>query len=263
MDIKDYISSGIIERYVLDDVSPQEKQEVECMSHIYPEINQELVTLQENIEALAIANARKVPAGIKEKLMAKITGLPQEDSEQNSEAKVITLAPSKSDNSIFKFAIAASVIFAVLGYMLYFSASSSLESSRSKIAQSEEMIESLTSTKQKQTAILNHISNPSTKEIDLEGTDGYPRAKAKVFWNANTNQVYAVLDGLNELPKEKQYQIWAIVDGKPLDMGVYEDSESLIEQIDLSRATAFAVTIEPKGGSKVPTLDQMVVVGQI
>ena len=43
MNINDYISSGILEQYVLGDISPQEKKEVECMSHIYPELQEELL----------------------------------------------------------------------------------------------------------------------------------------------------------------------------------------------------------------------------
>ena len=42
MNTNDYILTGILEQYVLGDVSPQEKQEVECMSHIYPEVHEEI-----------------------------------------------------------------------------------------------------------------------------------------------------------------------------------------------------------------------------
>lgn len=45
MDIEDYIASGILENYVFGHVSAQEMQEVECMSHIYPEIKEELTSI--------------------------------------------------------------------------------------------------------------------------------------------------------------------------------------------------------------------------
>ena len=42
VDVKAYIESGILESYVLGFASEQEVQEVRCLSHIYPEIAEEL-----------------------------------------------------------------------------------------------------------------------------------------------------------------------------------------------------------------------------
>jgi hypothetical protein len=53
MNIQAYIESGILEEYVLGTVSPQEKQEVECMASIYPEIQQELQILETALEKYA------------------------------------------------------------------------------------------------------------------------------------------------------------------------------------------------------------------
>ena len=72
MDIKEYISSGIIENYVLGNVSPQEKQEVECMSHIYPEIKTELEQLQTAIENIAFTLEKNPPAHLKSKILDAI-----------------------------------------------------------------------------------------------------------------------------------------------------------------------------------------------
>ena len=55
MDIKEYISSGILESYVLGNASEQERREVECISSIYPEIRQELDALSRSLEKYAEA----------------------------------------------------------------------------------------------------------------------------------------------------------------------------------------------------------------
>jgi len=72
MNINDYISSGILEQYVLGDISPQEKQEVECMSHIYPELQEELLKLQITLEGLALENAIEVPLHVKKNIFEQI-----------------------------------------------------------------------------------------------------------------------------------------------------------------------------------------------
>jgi anti-sigma-K factor RskA len=74
------------------------------------------------------------------------------------------------------------------------------------------------------------------------------------------------MSGLPPLAESKQYQLWAIVDGKPVDLGMLpnEKQESLLLRMkDVSEPQAFAITIEPKGGSARPTLDQMIVLGKI
>ena len=65
---------------------------------------------------------------------------------------------------------------------------------------------------------------------------------------------------------EHQYQLWALVDGVPVDLGVFDAEGNGIgfkDMKSIGKAQAFAVTLEPKGGSKNPTLDQMVVMGAI
>ncbi len=67
-------------------------------------------------------------------------------------------------------------------------------------------------------------------------------------------------------PAGKQYQLWALVDGQPRDMGILA-----LEAADLSLANvpfvagagAFAITIEPLGGSPSPSLDQLVMMGAV
>ena len=61
----------------------------------------------------------------------------------------------------------------------------------------------------------------------------------------------------------KQYQLWALVDGAPVDAGVFEIDAGtpMIKMKNIPRAQAFAVTLEPSGGSLKPTMDQMYVLG--
>ena len=67
---------------------------------------------------------------------------------------------------------------------------------------------------------------------------------------------------------DKQYQLWAIVDGAPVDMGVFDlasaETDTTFQNVPfIENPQAFAVTLEPKGGSTNPTLDQMYVVGNV
>ncbi len=65
-------------------------------------------------------------------------------------------------------------------------------------------------------------------------------------------------------PSDKQYQLWVIVDGTPADMGVFEailTGNTLQEIPFVENPQAFTVTLEKRGGSPTPTLEEMVVIG--
>lgn len=55
--ITEYIESGILELYILGEVTPAEAAEVEQMAARYPAIRQELDAIRENLEQYALAHA--------------------------------------------------------------------------------------------------------------------------------------------------------------------------------------------------------------
>jgi anti-sigma-K factor RskA len=65
---------------------------------------------------------------------------------------------------------------------------------------------------------------------------------------------------------DHQYQLWALVDGKPVDLGVFDmrDGEVGLKNMKpIGVAQTFAVTLEPRGGSVSPTLEKLMVIGNI
>lgn len=285
MDLKTYISSGIIERYVLDSVSPQEKQEVECMSHIYPEIDAEVKQIQLAIEQMAIRSAVTPPAALKTNILSKISQTSQEPAKgivkDEKGGKIVQMnAPTteKSGTPIFKLLAAASIAGIIaLGYYTLNLHTEKTEMAVNLSDQSSEIAQ-LENEKQELAIAFNNIStktfaaekkiailkDPNVSQIPMKGTLGHPDLLATIYWNSSNNQVLLELDNLPTPPTDKQYQLWAIVDGVPMDMGVFstdEDLASLIEMNTTGKSEAFAVTLEPKGGSAVPTMEEMYVIG--
>jgi hypothetical protein len=113
--------------------------------------------------------------------------------------------------------------------------------------------------------MMAHLAAPASREIELQGTDLSKQSSLRVVWNPESSRLLA--DGLDRLPAPpsgKQYQLWAIVEGKPVDAGTldYQNKPQWGKSIP-QRPAAFAVTLEPVGGSVNPTLDQMYVVGEL
>ena len=102
-------------------------------------------------------------------------------------------------------------------------------------------------------------------QVKLKGISVQPDALATLYYDNSNKDVYLQINKLEEAPEGKQFQLWAIVDGTPVDAGVFDaNSESTLIKLKQSEKPAvFAVTIENKGGSPTPTLDQMVLIGNV
>ena len=95
------------------------------------------------------------------------------------------------------------------------------------------------------------------KVVALAGTPAAPGAKARVFFDPRTRQVYLDARNLPALPAGKQYQLWALQGGKPVDAGMVTATAAaagLQPMKATAQAQAFALTVEPVGGSAGPTM---------
>ena len=86
---------------------------------------------------------------------------------------------------------------------------------------------------------------------------------ATVYWDKRSKDVYLHVNNMPAATTGKQYQLWALVDGTPVDAGVFDISSAnpMIKMKNIPRAQGFAVTLEPTGGSIKPTPEQMYVLG--
>lgn len=72
MDIKAYRESGILERFALGTASEKEMAEVRCLSGIYPEIREELMSIEESLESYALAHTQATTPELKGKIWKKL-----------------------------------------------------------------------------------------------------------------------------------------------------------------------------------------------
>lgn len=280
MDIKDYINSGILESYVLGTTTLRETKEVECMSKIYEEIKEELEAIQSSAEAIALSKAVTPPAHLKQKVMQAIVMVDQdkpENKKENADRSPTFVAPIKDKNTTVnysKFMVAASIALIAAFAFLYWNSTKSNNQLKGQLASLSEKNQVLTEKvgtleqNNINTAYLTTmLASVNTEKVVMKGTDYSPNSNASVFWNKETKSVYLLPELLDETNAEEQYQLWAIVDGKPVDMGVFDApiASSSIQKMpfEVENAQAFAVTIEKKGGSPTPTMEKMVVVGTV
>ncbi|MEQ8925569.1 MAG: anti-sigma factor [Fulvivirga sp.] len=260
MNIEEYISSGILESYVLDELPPEERREVESMSEKHPEIKRELEKIELSIEKLAFSTAISPDAAIKEAVLKAV------DNKQPP----MQITHDKRESGWLKYAVAASVTIALVTSYLAFDYYGKWRNTESElstlIAQNQQVAQDYNVVNQRLDQIENDlkvINNPAYQRVTLNATENAAGALAHVYWNKTSEEVYLSIQNLKELSESQQYQLWAIIDGKPVDAGVFDLENGLLKMKNIAGAAAFAVTIEPKGGSINPSLETMQVVGNV
>ena len=107
------------------------------------------------------------------------------------------------------------------------------------------------------------IEDTNMLAVRLDPIPGKENNIATVFWNSKTKDVYIIASKLTPVPAGKQYQLWALVDGKPVDAGLIKpDCNGVCRMTTTQRAQKFAITLEDKGGSPSPHLDQLFVISK-
>ncbi|MEP2773246.1 MAG: anti-sigma factor [Fulvivirga sp.] len=266
MNIEEYISSGILEAYALGELSEKENQEVMAMLEKYPELKAELDQIEEGLERMAFETAVTPPSHVKERLFDETS------IAEKPKAKVVTMESEVAASPYWRYIAAASVSLAVISSVLAYNYWTKWQSTETAlntlIAQNERVAEDYNQVNQQLDQIeedLKVINNTEFTRVAMKGTDNAPNSLAYVYWNTNSQEVFLSVQNLKDLTEENQYQLWAIIDGAPVDAGVFNPGESnLLKMKNItSGAAAFAVTIEPKGGSENPSLETMQVVGEV
>lgn len=253
IDIKTYIESGILEDYLATNVSDQERREVECLSKIYPEIKAELDLLSEAIERHAFAHRVAAPAALKNKIMAQLEFA--EDAPSSEETDEIPVVALNSSRPSFQWGwVAAASVAALIGSAVYFNAR--LEMLNTTVAQQASEL-------QQKNELIANVNNADNQFFTLKGVEKSPSSAVRVVWNVKTKEVRLNVLSLPTPTSDKQYQLWALVGGKPVDLGVFDVNDAMQKMKTIPQAEAFAVTLEKRGGSPTPHLEDLFVMGKV
>jgi anti-sigma factor RsiW len=107
-------------------------------------------------------------------------------------------------------------------------------------------------------AELADILAASSRRVPLSPQGGFP---ARGVLYVASGKAALVLEELPDAGKDRTYQLWAVTGAEPHSMTVVDGTGRVVLLFDWEgrRADRFAVTIEPQGGSPVPTTDPVLV----
>jgi anti-sigma-K factor RskA len=271
VNVKEYISSGIVESYVLGLLSETEQQEFEANVILHTEIARAKESFELSLERALLLDAAPPPVFLKEQIRASLF------SNGNNNLSVAggtnphdNDAPGRGTINKWKWLAAASVL--LLAGSLYWGITTNNKYNDLKVValENKRLQQELAQKNQQLTEVERDafaLQQPGMKMTSLKGTTVSPASYVTVYWDTTNKDVYLMVNNLPKPASEKQYQLWAIINGKPVDLGLLEVNERklipMIKMKGVQNAEAFAITLEPKGGSQNPTMDQMYVVGKL
>ena len=248
--IQEYLDSGVIEMYVLDQLNDAEREEVEKLAAQYPEIREEIVEVEEAMGTYHTLEGLTPPDHILSNIMAATA--------VGTVAAVESKVTSSPNRTLPLFwPMAAAIAGLALSIWMYIGKQSVLQ----ELATVQKTAEDLRANEQ---VITNRLQVTEQELNELKGAccaeklvvKAADQPIASVYWNKNARLAHLKLENLGDPGKDKQYQLWAFVGGKPVSIGVV-DWEALQKGLVTfefkNKPELFAISLEPNGGSVLPT----------
>lgn len=294
MNAQDYISSGLLEAYVVGGLSLTESEQVAGAMCRFPEVALEVARLQEDLFRMAESDAVAPPPGLEDQIWAAIQASGAA-TEAPNHAATISLPPPASANGgekpatrviafegapierrntfgMARAAVIALLIGSVAANVMLWRRPKTLEQ---EVTWYKRQAEYLSTEKQTLTASLDRykreaemMAQPGMMPVPMLSTQpGHPMA-ATIYWDKAKSEAYVSVQKLPPPPTGMQYQLWAIADGKPVDLGMMSNevaSSGGMQKVPKAVTTsqAFAVSLERAGGVPSPTADKIFLLGKM
>lgn len=258
---KELIESGNLELYVFGLLSETENLEIAKVSSDDEEVNKEIVSIEKSVIALSSSFAPTLSAENYNKIKQKL----------DIDTNVIQLKP-KSNLSQYVGWTAAAVFLLTCGYLYNLQQNNVNEIDN--LLNEKNTLEQTVSAKEKLNNQINTsysvLKDENNLVVKLAGQAISPKSSAKVYWNNTTNKVFIDASSLPTPPDGMVYQVWSLKLAPtltPTSIGLIdnvEDKMKYLIEVDVTvGAEAFGITLEPAGGSKTPTMEQLYTLGKV
>ena len=264
MNIKEYISSGVVEGYVLGLLTAQERFEFEQYCDAYPELKEARKAFELALEKQAMEKSIAPPADLKQKIASKIF-------DENKTAPVIPIQSAPLRKFNWARLVAAASVILLVGTIWW---SMNLKNENDKLKSDNAALQNDLKISQDSIAqiiaMANHIQKEGMKMVGLNGTANSPRSFATVYWDTTSHDVYLLVNNLPKPASDEQYQLWALLKTnnqmQTIDLGMLQLSQKPLQVYKMTNAQsaqAFAITLEKKDGNPEPNLQKIYVMSNL
>ena len=262
MNSKEIIESGDLELYVYGALPENESAEIAALSKKDSTVLNEIVSIEKSVINLSSSIAPALSAGVFQSIKERL---------ELGGGNVVQMNSRRSITPYLGWAASVALLIGVaLQYNKVTDAQSEIGTLQNEKSTLQKSVVELELEKQQTVAALDVIRDSQNTVVSLAGQAAAPNATAKIYWNQKTQKVYVDGSGLPEPPKGKVYQIWSlklVPALTPTSIGLLNDFTKNPGKIFAVEGTgdaqAFGITLEPAGGSKSPTMEQLYTLGKV
>lgn len=239
--LHNFLQSGLIEKYVLGSTTATENLEVEYYISNYPEVEEEYIKLQDNLEIMSKANAVEAPKFILDSVLEEIKDKP-----------VIILSNTKQKTPWYSIAASiAAFIFAGSALLLFVHNKALVRENQTVVDEIFDLRSDIEKNNDKLDEVMRQfmkLNNPETEKYVLRGNERAKDLKTVAYINSVDKTSMIDIVELPQLPEDQNYQIWAELQDRMVNLGILNPSNKKLQSIPyLEDALGLSITIEKKG----------------
>ena len=263
MNLEEIRNSGLLESYVIGLLSGRQLDEVEQHIRDYPELNSDLSEIQRSFRAYAEINGIQPRPELLDKILDEARGGQTTPTNTNSPKDI----PDGGGRGPFFIPFLLFAALALAGAWWGYSNMNDYETLDGEYSDLEQeyneyqlVCDSLTADNAELRAMMNTITNPGNRIIQLTPTGNFAATNLYLHTNAELQINYIQAMTLPSIAANQAFQLWSLKDGQnPIPLTVFADSENQIIPVDFEEGTGtYAITIEDEDGAQVPNLEQLI-----
>ena len=242
--VKLFLQGDILERYLTGDTDFEENLQAEHFIDTYPEVREEYDRIQLDLEQYARSYAQPLPADVKEAVLDQI---------RNPEIADISHSSVQSGKTMRWYIAAAVVSTLLMGAtaLSLWNQNQMLSTEKNNVViQLESLKTNIVETNSKLELVKSKnavLSDPNTKQYVFEGNERAKNLRSVAYINPKEGLSAINIVSLPDLPEEKEFQMWAEVNGEMVSLGTLEKADlKLLSLPHSNEATSYQITIQNK-----------------
>jgi anti-sigma-K factor RskA len=253
VNIEEYISSGVLELYVLDQLSPEERQEVDRMIELHTEVKQEVFEINKAFGKYAQLSSVSAPLGAKADILNQLKDSVKPDTNLGNDTNQL---PKSSNWNL----LTSLFLISSLG-LLAFHLFKQNNWNQEKLNFKQELLkcDSLQKKEREGYAMIQDLRNENIAIAKISSTPKFATTSIHLHTSKKDKFNYLQLNNLPNLAAGQAYQLWALKDGQaPMPLTVFNDQEAFVKVDFVDDTKTYAITIEKAEGATAPTMDNLI-----
>ncbi len=210
MNTQEYISSGILEQYVLGDLSEAEAQKVTDVAARSPAVRQEITLIEETLLGIAEHLAIEPPPHLLPRIQEALGVAPPPPAPKDTEKPVVKKLHR------WQYGVAATFTLKVVVMVIAAVFWSNWQSTQRSLDHLQERYDRLERRAQQTAQALLAITDPAFETIVLKSET---EATLLAYWNTQTQQLYVNLSQLSTPAEDQRYRLWGVSLGDTVSLG--------------------------------------------